>query len=885
MKTRFTCLLFLTAPYVIGSDHELYEMPLADLLELKLIDESLNRALQEKQGALIVKDVIFSEDIADFPDLNLAESIQRMPAVAITREGNEGRQISLRGVGPTFTQVQINGMETFAKTSSPMDSRGAVMEDRAFDFNVFASEMFSQINLLKSYTAKHDEGGIGGTVSLITPKPFDADKPFAGVSVLAGQNELTSDISPRLAGIVSNSWERFGVLFSCAYSQRDIVERGFNTTRWRQRQTLNYSDTLDADLVQSLEEGELWFARGNRYSVWENTQERIGANLALQIRPLDNVDMGITFFHAQLNNDRHEWHLSTRGSSITALGRVEDLEVFELNGHKEVIYGEFSDVTLRTESRIDKADTDYSQVVWDASWKVNHQLSFSGLLGWSKSEFDQPISDKVYYETRAPAGITTDFRQNRFYARNTYAIDTAESSLWEVSELDQREDLIVDEFENVKLDSIYLLDNESLLEFGGSFKRYAHEGNKWENNNFIQSQEAPINNERVDVEPFYVLFSGSDDADWAAADVRAAQRFYGLDTSLDRSDDSRKIEEETQAFYFQYTQNQTLFKRLLAINIGARWFETQVRMGSEINSERFFSTHSYSYLLPSINTVLELSEKWFLRTGISQNINRNRLLDLGLYGRVDTENRRILSGSGGIDLSPFHVTNFDASIEWYGKSSDFFAITLFNKEIDNFNETVTSTVPFGETGIPVTVLESGQDENTLFQYTRLESKADATIRGVEFSFKSGLSFFPTPFNRLGVIGNVTLAEGEATYNNVQNTGKSQKKDFIGLSEVSGNLSLIYEYQRWGGRLSVAYRDDYISRVESGNADEDERGFHESTHFDFSAYYAFSENWKVVFEGVNLTDETETQYSDSNDRAYNTTKSGRAFFAGIKYKFL
>jgi iron complex outermembrane receptor protein len=97
--------------------------------------KSLAEALRDKKDSDIGKDVIIAEDMAKFPELNLAESIQRLPGVAITREAGEGREISLRGLGPDFSRVQLNGMEVLGNNDSAMDSRGQRSRDRAFDFN------------------------------------------------------------------------------------------------------------------------------------------------------------------------------------------------------------------------------------------------------------------------------------------------------------------------------------------------------------------------------------------------------------------------------------------------------------------------------------------------------------------------------------------------------------------------------------------------------------------------------------------------------------------------------------------------------------------------------------------------------------------------------
>ena len=150
-------------------------------IEVSGFRSSLIKAKDLKKDALGTQDTILAEDIADFPSLNLAESLQRVPGVTITREAGEGRQISLRGLNADFTQVQLNGMEALGTSSSPMDSRGTTNNSRSFDFNIFASELFNQIDVKKSYSADMDEGGIGGTVGLHTAKPFDYDG-FKGAS-------------------------------------------------------------------------------------------------------------------------------------------------------------------------------------------------------------------------------------------------------------------------------------------------------------------------------------------------------------------------------------------------------------------------------------------------------------------------------------------------------------------------------------------------------------------------------------------------------------------------------------------------------------------------------------------------------------------------------
>ena len=110
---------------------------------------SLEKALDIKRAEAGVVDAIVAEDIGKFPDLNLAESLQRIPGVVITRDAGEGRNISVRGLDSNFTRVRVNGMEALTTVGSS-DQNGGSNRGRGFDFNVFASDLFSQLLVRKT---------------------------------------------------------------------------------------------------------------------------------------------------------------------------------------------------------------------------------------------------------------------------------------------------------------------------------------------------------------------------------------------------------------------------------------------------------------------------------------------------------------------------------------------------------------------------------------------------------------------------------------------------------------------------------------------------------------------------------------------------------------
>src|SRR5690349_6859903 len=172
---------------------------------------SLQSALNTKKNADVMVDAINAEDIADFPDANLAESLQRLPGVTIDRDNGEGRGITVRGLGSDFTRVRLNGLETLS-TAGSNDSGTNPNRGRGFDFNTFASELFSSLKVQKTQSAETDEGSLGATVDLTTGRPFDFQDFASAVSVEDSFYENGAFHNPKLGGLISWHNEKFGAL-------------------------------------------------------------------------------------------------------------------------------------------------------------------------------------------------------------------------------------------------------------------------------------------------------------------------------------------------------------------------------------------------------------------------------------------------------------------------------------------------------------------------------------------------------------------------------------------------------------------------------------------------------------------------------------------------
>jgi len=182
---------------------------------------SLRNAIDMKKNSAVMMDAINAEDIADFPDANLAEALQRLPGVALDRDNGEGRGITVRGLGSDFTRVRLNGLETLS-TAAASDSGTSPNRGRGFDFNVFASDLFTSLEVTKTASASIDEGSLGATVDLVTGKPLDYSARKMALSMEDAYYENGGTHNPRVAALYADQWfdNRFGISVSGAYSER-----------------------------------------------------------------------------------------------------------------------------------------------------------------------------------------------------------------------------------------------------------------------------------------------------------------------------------------------------------------------------------------------------------------------------------------------------------------------------------------------------------------------------------------------------------------------------------------------------------------------------------------------------------------------------------------
>ncbi|MEJ2457261.1 MAG: TonB-dependent receptor, partial [Novosphingobium sp.] len=822
---------------------------------------SLEQARDVKREATIIQDSIVASDIAAFPDLNLAEALQRLPGVAINREAGEGRRISLRGLGPDFTRVQLNGMEVLGNVDSPQDSRGQNSRDRAFDFNIFAAELFNRVDVKKSYSADQTEGGLAGTVGLYTARPFDYSGTKVALSAQGGTNTLTKDFQPRLTGLISKNWGDFGILISAAYSHRKTREEGVDTYRWRLNEPydpatgkggaygsdISHLSQAEQDAILA---GGLRFARGNRYSIWDSTQDRLGLTASIQWNPSDTVHLTLDGLYGQYKVDRFETHLASRasfgstwlGGGVTDNGNISypasTINAIHWNDQNEVDYLDVSNGNTATETRTQETKNTFKQLVFNGDAELTDKLKLTVLGGIERSSYDMPVSDKFYLE--GFGDVVSDYRGGTYSLVNTYGWNTGDPANWHAKNINFGANYQDTAFDNLKGKFEYAFTPDDTLSFGGEWRRFKNSGYSLSNDNYYKAEFAN-GTVSADVSDYARTYTGFSGQDWVVVDYSKALSQLGLnrETLLGDPQSVFAIEERTAAGFVQYDWNHQLGNVPFRGNIGARYYSTDITSTGIANVGAVTADGHYDGILPAANLIFELNPDLLLRASAARNINRPSLGAMAINGSVSEENGEYSVSVGNPQLRPYKSTDLDLSLEYYFGKVGSVAAAVFYKTLDGFISTKTaSNVPYSTTGLPTNLLPGLTADTTVTSFSRPINLGKTDLFGLELSVQSDFTFLPAPFDHFGTALNFTYVDSKFDYATIYGGGANTTLE--GLSKYNGNATLYYEDAKFDMRVSANYRSGYVYSVaqitSAGGQDQYLSGFAPSVYVEMSAHY-------------------------------------------------
>jgi TonB-dependent receptor len=269
---------------------------------------SLDRSIDLKRNSSGVVDGISAEDIGKFPDTNLAESLQRIPGVSIDRVNGEGSKVTVRGFGPGFNLVTLNGraIPTASIASIGQDQNGDFVSGttRSFEFSNIASEGVNRLEVYKTARASITSGGIGAAINIVTRRPLDGESGLTGSigakAVYDGSDTEFARVTPEVSGLVNwtNEDGTFGIGLFGSWQRRNNSAPSATVNDWNVETFTQFSDPgrgrVNAGTVfVNAPSGDtlVSFPNDLRLHYSEFRRERINGQLTLQFAPSDSLQI------------------------------------------------------------------------------------------------------------------------------------------------------------------------------------------------------------------------------------------------------------------------------------------------------------------------------------------------------------------------------------------------------------------------------------------------------------------------------------------------------------------------------------------------------------------------------------------------------------------
>jgi iron complex outermembrane recepter protein len=905
---------------------------------------SLEASLDIKRDAVGSVDAIVAEDIAKFPDLNLAESIQRIPGVSIARDAGEGRQVTVRGLGPQFTRVRVNGMEAMSANGGT-DAAGGTNRDRSFDFNTFASELFNAITVRKTASAEVEEGSLGATVDLRAARPFDYQGFTFASSLQGSYNDIEDKLDPRGAILISDRFfdGKFGALLSAAYSGRKLLDEGSSTVRWQNGQNSdlsvnpanNFGFTAygPAGGPSLLDLGAAHRPRIPRFDVYKHDQDRLGVTSSLQFQPVDATLISLDAMYAKFKAERSEIFLESPTFSTNGMGvggvqgvTVRDAQV---DSTGTLVYGVFDNVSIRSEARFDELETQFTHVTLDLAQDLGEKLSLHGLVGYSEANHQNPTQTTMFFDRAGVNGYTYDFRNDNRVPLISYGnTDVTSTTGWTISQIRLRPQSSLNTFRTASFELAWKANDALTFKAGPQYKKFDFETSSLaRSNGTFQNQEGTIPGGSTGLENFSTIteieslgLPAGGAGRWLSPDIQKAiaardlnnRAIYplGIQTALANN---YNIEEKDTGGFAQAQLDTTFLERRFRANLGVRYVQTdQTSSGYSASTAGPLLTtknKKYSDTLPSLNMSLDLMDDLILRVAAAKVMARPNgsgqtgglgILAPGASANVAGQNKTLTIGNP--DLEPYRANAYDLSAEWYFARGALLSAAVFYKDINSFVQIVRETGDFSANplGLPDSVALAACPANVTpaacvagWQFNSPRNSPGGNLKGVEINYQQPFSFLPAPFNSFGAVLNYTGVKSSIDYFVTAAGDQTINANLIQLSEKAFNATLYFENDKFGARISAAYRGPYLTTVPGRNiivpaGSNDERfaeGTNSTLNIDFSSSYKLNDNLEFTLEALNLTDEYQDQYVDSEaNRLSYYHHQGRQYLVGARFKF-
>lgn len=892
------------------------------------VRSSIETAVREKRESDTILDGIAAEGIGRFPDLNLADSLSRVTGVQIDRAdaGGERRegQVALRGLPNFMARTTVNG-QTLAAPNF----------DAGFLYGVFESDIVSGVNVVKSPTARYDEGGLSGIVDIRTLRPLSLDENFFSISAETDYEELSED-----------NVGKFGISFGRIFA--DDRAAIFASAKWADqsfqvdsaRVTSYQVDDLDGDGL-----GDLYTPRDARVTTRINDGDRISLAAGIEVAPTDSIKLGLLAVHSEYNIDNDLDVLRVRNA--TNLTAVETVSGGTFGDTVTSVV--FENPRVEAESRIFEDEYSSSAITADIEW-TNDIWTARGVIHYTKGEQDRlGIQSRRRVNNGAGNGLDIlidtgagDVDGFRLVAQTG---DLSAPSTWAYgasptghSTPDEARILFIPStgIDRSEEETAFQLDVSR--DFDGSFFTVVEGGIKFralERTNLRPSfSTSGIDFSVVDdlgvLRPSFAtsnFFGGNlsqvDNylvADWSetrddllAGNTISGPTFGGFPLSISNTQTFDADRDILTGYIMVRFDGENLAANLpIRGNFGIRHVETDrdvqaFRRGDIFpdGEETLNAKTDFSHTLPSLNVVWDINEDMLLRFGLSEAMTRpnanafrvGQTVDVVYVDPAETIVDTVSISLGNPDLRPFTADAVDLSFEWYNREGSVISAAFFHKKIENGIESRTlcpsdpASVP-GLGDLDLTGIITGQltevggvcQDSTGAEVSitdRVNNSDSFKISGWELSMVQNFDFLQSPFfSKMGVQANYTYVDASEGPNF---DASGNRLPLPGVSEDTANFIVYYEAEKFGARLAYNYRSDFFT-LSTGTFSGDDRFVASADRLDLSTSYAFNEDLVLQAEIFNLTDERRQEYQGVVARMRDIRYTGRTYTLGVRYRF-
>ncbi len=884
------------------------------------IRSSLQRASDIKRNATGVVDAISAEDIGVFPDTNLAESLQRITGVSIDRTRGEGSAVTVRGFGPQFNLVTLNGRQM------------PTHNGRSFDFADLASEGVSGVEVNKTGRANAPTGGIGSTINIRTTKPLETPGMRSVVSVKAVNDTSTttgSDFTPEVSGVYSNTFadDTFGIALSASYQERDSGLNQANVFGWRTfpgEQDGGWGTVpFNSDQQNRPTDGDLYSVPQQvGYQLDEFKRERLNGQLTMQWQATESVRATVDYTYSEVDLNRTFSEYSAWFNFGEQQTQFDGASIATPVVYTENLLNQDFTIKAGRDGRTTENNSIGFNVDWAVSDRFNlnfdyHDSTAETAPNGSNGDISQ-LAASAFIRDQTTLIIAGDVPVLNLGLRNTPTADDfiVTGSVFE-------NNLAKMEIEQATVGGSFDFDDTSRINFGVQLT----EANNRSAKSVVQRNDWGGVTERGQISDLLTPASGAGIFDqFGGDDSRRQLSFFTFDidelaarteelgasnstagdcgTGLCASSDfttDRRTTEDTLAAYVSYSKELSLGDMPLSLNAGLRYEETDVDSAalvptySSIVQEGFnefpvipavdasgnaiqdFTRLSgeYDVLLPNLDLKLGVTDNFVARFSYSETITRPDFVDIqggltiGLLTRVNGEGTGTAGNPG---LLPFESQNIDVSLEYYFNGADYAAIGYFRKDVENFigRGILQNQVLFPDLIHPATGRAAEFDVEVPI------NQEEASIDGWEIAFQK--AFGDSGF---GIIANATFVDGDIAFDTAS---LEEQFALTGLSD-SANLVGYYENEKLQVRLAYNWRDDFLDSTTQPNVGNAGPTFVESYgQWDARASYNFSDQLTFFVEGINVTDETTVKYGRSRSQLLNSSQTGARFNIGARFAF-